>query len=193
MSDRPCWIETIPEHKAEGRLLEAYEQVGRPDGTVHNLYKAFSLWPTPLPWADALYRAILHSDDAVLPKWFQELIATHVAMLAGCTYAFTHHGANFKALLGDEARGESMLQALRDGTTESIFDEREAAILRYNAKLAETPDAMTETDITTLREAGVSDVEILEVNQISANFAYWVRVINGLGIQLGDEEIGRYA
>ena len=41
-----CWIETIPEHKAEGRLKEAYEMVGRPDGTVHNLYKAFSLWPT---------------------------------------------------------------------------------------------------------------------------------------------------
>ena len=193
MSDRPCWIETIPEHKAEGALMEAYEQVGRPDGTVHNLYKAYSLWPTPLPWADALYRAILHSDDAVLPKWFQELIATHVAMLADCTYAVTHHGANFKALLGDEARGEAMLQALRDGTPERVFDEREAAILRYNAKLAEDPGAMREADIATMRELGVSDTEILEVNQISANFAYWVRVINGLGIQLGDEKIGLYA
>lgn len=193
MSDRPCWIETIPEHEAEGVLLEAYQQVGRPDGTVHNLYKAYSLWPTPLPWADALYRAILHSDDALLPKWFQELIATQVAMLAGCTYAATHHGANFKALLGDEARGEAMLQALRDETPELVFDERETAILRYNAKLAESPKAMREADIAALRDAGVSDTEILEVNQISANFAYWVRVINGLGIQLGDEEVGLYA
>jgi uncharacterized peroxidase-related enzyme len=193
MSTRPCWIETIPEHEAEGRLREAYEQVGRPDGTVHNLYKAFSLWPTPMPWADALYRAILHSDDAVLPKWFQELIATQVAMLAGCNYAFTHHGANFKALLGDEARGEAMLQALRDGAPDSVFDKREAEILRYNAKLAEDPKAMSEADIMALREAGVSDTEILEVNQIGANFAYWVRVINGLGIQLGDERVGLYA
>ena len=52
---------------------------------------------------------------------------------------------------------------------------------------------MSEADIETLREAGVSDTEILEVNQIGANFAYWVRVINGLGIQLGDERIGRYS
>ena len=192
MSDRPCWIETIPEHKADGPLMEAYQQVGRSDGTVHNLYKAYSLWPTPLPWADALYRAILHSDDALLPKWFQELIATHVAMLADCTYAATHHGANFKALLGDEARGEAMLQALRDEAPERVFDGREAAILRYNAKLAQDPGAMREADIVALREAGVSDTEILEVNQISANFAYWVRVINGLGIRLGDEEIGLY-
>ena len=193
MDNCPCWIETIPEHKAEGPLREAYESVSRPDGTVHNLYKAFSLWPTPMPWADALYRAILHSDDALLPKWFQELIATHVAMLAGCEYAFAHHGTNFRKLLGDEARADAILQALRDGEPEAVFDRREAEIMRYNAKLAKTPEAMSETDIGALREAGVSDTEILEVNQISANFAYWVRVINGLGIQLGDEKIGIYA
>ena len=192
MNDRPCWIETIPEDKAEGPLREAYAQVGRPDGSVHNLYKAFSLWPTPLTWADGLYRAILHSDDAALTKWFQELVATQVAILADCTYAATHHGANFKALLGDEARGEAMLRALREGDLESLFDARETAILRYNAKLATTPEAMSEADIAALRAAGVSDAEILEVNQIGANFAYWVRVINGLGIQLGDEKIGKY-
>jgi len=30
------------------------------------------------------------------------------------------------------------------------------------------------------------------VNQVCANFNYWVRVINGLGIRLGDEKIGAY-
>lgn len=193
MDKTVCWIETIPEYRAEGPLKEAYESVGRPDGTVHNLYKAFSLWPTPMPCADALYRAILHSDDSLLPKWLQELIGTHVAVLADCAYAIAHHGANFKALLGDEARGEAILQALREGTPERVFGARESAILRYNAKLAENPSAMSEADISALREAGLSDTEILEVNQISANFAYWVRVINGLGIKLGDERIGIYA
>ena len=85
------------------------------------------------------------------------------------------------------------MQAVRDGAPETVFDKREAAILRYNAKLAEDPKAMSEADIAALREAGVSDTEILEVNQIGANFAYWVRVINGLGIQLGDEKVGLYA
>jgi hypothetical protein len=40
--------------------------------------------------------------------------------------------------------------------------------------------------------AGAEDVEILEVNQVRANFNYWVRVINGLGIRLGGEKIGAY-
>jgi uncharacterized peroxidase-related enzyme len=193
MNNRTCWIETIPEHEAQGPLREAYERVGRPDGTVYNLYKAFSLWPTPLPWADAFYRAILHSEDALLPKWFQELIATHVAILAGCAYAIAHHGTNFKTLLGDEERAETILQALRDGAPEKVFGPRESEMLRYSAKLAENPKAMSEADIVALRMAGVRDTEILEVNQISASFAYWVRVINGLGIQVGDEDIGSYA
>lgn len=192
MTHDVCWIETIPEHRAEGPLRDAYEVVGRPDGTVHNLYKAYSLWPTPLPWADALHRAILHSQDNVLPRWFLELIGTHVAMLADCAYALAHHGANFKALLGDEARAEAMLAALRAGTLEAAFDEKECAILRYNAKLSEEPKAMREDDIAGLHAAGVSDLEILQINQVSANFAYWVRVINGLGIRLGDEKIGGY-
>ncbi len=187
-----CWIETIPAHRAEGLLMEAYEQVGRPDGTVHNLYQAYSLWPTPLPWADGLYRAILHSDDHALPRWFQELLGTQVAILTDCAYAAAHHGANFKVLLGDDDRAERMLAALRAGAFEDIFDEKQAALLRYGAKLTLEPQSMREADIAALRAAGVTDREILEANQISANFNYWVRVINGLGIRLGDERIGAY-
>ena len=36
------------------------------------------------------------------------------------------------------------------------------------------------------------DAEIVHLNQVAASFAYWVRVINGLGIRLGDESIGKY-
>ncbi len=191
-----CWIETIPAHRAEGLLMEAYEQVGRPDGTVHNLYRAFSLWPTPLPWADGLYRAILHSDDHALPRWFQELLSTQVAILTDCAYAAAHHGANFKALHGDGDKAERMLAAVRagvhGGALEEIFEEKQAALLRYGAKLTLEPQSMREADIAALRAAGVTDREILEANQISANFNYWVRVINGLGIRLGGERVGAY-
>ncbi len=192
MTEKVCWIETIAEHRAEGALREAYEMVGRPDGTVQNLYKAYSLWPTPMAWADALYRAILHSGDSTLPQWFLELIATQVAILADCDYASAHHGANFKALLEDAARAERMLDAVRRDDLDRAFDGKQAALLAYSAKLTREPGAMTEADIAALRAAGAEDIEILEVNQVCANFNYWVRVINGLGIRLGDEKIGAY-
>ena len=47
-------------------------------------------------------------------------------------------------------------------------------------------------DVLTLREAEVTDTELLEAVQATACFAYWVRFINALGISLGDEQIGLY-
>ena len=41
-----------------------------------------------------------------------------------------------------------------------------------------------------LRTAGLDDKQIVYLVQISASFAYWARVINGLGICLGDEPVG---
>ena len=52
---------------------------------------------------------------------------------------------------------------------------------------------MCEQDIVNLRAVGVSDTEILEAVQASACFAYWVRFINALGINLSNETIGKYS
>ena len=192
MSDRPCWIATVPERVAEGRLRDAYTRVGRPDGSVHNLYKAYASRPAVMAQADGLYRAIMHGDENSLPPWLLELVSCQVAILAGCDYALAHHGANLKALLGDAARGEEMLVALREEAFGRVFDVREAAILRYSAKLTHAPQDMVESDIEALRTVGLDDGEILEVNQVSASFNYWVRTINGLGIRIGTEKVGLF-
>jgi alkylhydroperoxidase family enzyme len=51
---------------------------------------------------------------------------------------------------------------------------------------------MKKTDIEELKKNGASDEEILEVNQIAAGFGYSNRVLNGLGVELGNENIGLY-
>jgi len=190
MIDRTCWIAAVPENEAEGRLRQTYDKVGRPDGSVHNLYKAYASRPAIMAQADGLYRAIMHGEENTLPPWLLELVSCQVAVLAGCGYALAHHGANLKSLLGDAERGDEMLDALREGEFDRGFDAREAAILGYSAKLTRTPQDMTEADVEALRDAGLADGEILEVNQVSASFNYWARTINGLGIQLGGEKVG---
>ncbi len=190
----PCWIETIDPDDASPDLAEMYSQVGAAHGKIHNLYRAFSLQPKPLIAADRHYRDILHNEDNVTVPWFLELLATQTAILADCTYALSNHGANFKVLLGDEARGDAMLEAVRKDAYDDpeLFDRKQTALLKYGAKLSRTPDGMTRDDLGDLRDAGASDTEILEAVQSIACFAYWVRFINALGIQLGDETIGLF-
>ena len=190
----PCWIDTINPDQASSELKEMYDQVGAVHNKIHNLYRAFSLQPKPLIAADQHYRDILHNTANHSDPWFLELLATQVAIIANCHYAFANHGTNFKALLGDEKLGDKMLDAVRkdDYTDNTLFTVKQAALLQYGAKLSRTPNQMSENDIGALHKVGVTDTEILEAVQSTACFAYWVRFINALGINLGDETIGMY-
>jgi len=171
-----------------------YSQVGAVHNKIHNLYRAFSLQPAPLLAADQHYRNVLHDESNQSASWFLELLASQAAIIADCQYALANHGANFRSLLGDEERGQEMLNAVREDhfIGNPLFTDREAALLVYGAKLCRSPEAMSEADINSLRAEGITDTEILEAVQASACFAYWVRFINALGVQLGNETIGMY-
>ncbi len=62
--------------------------------------------------------------------------------------------------------------------------------LQYVRKLTENPAQVTDADINSLRENGWSDGEILEINQVSAYFAYANRTVLGLGINTDGEFLG---
>ncbi len=189
-----CWIKTRQQPEPSDPLYKMYEQVGAAHGKIHNLYKAFSLQPKPLIAADRHYRDVLHNSENHSPPWLLELLASQAAVIAECDYALANHGANFATLLGDKSKAEKMMQAVEADNFDQpqLFTQKQSAILKFGAKLCRTPENMTSDDIDKLRNAGASDTEILESVQATACFAYWVRFINALGIQLGNESVGLF-
>lgn len=187
-----CWIKTIAPESATGRLEEIYKKVASADGNVHNLYQAQSLRPESILGHDVLYKSVLHRGEFTCPGWFLEAVAVYTSILNQCDYAVTHHGANMAHLLDDPERNEKIRTAFRDNALETAFEGKELFLLRYAQKLTLYPDKLEKADIASHREIGASDEEILEVNQVAAAFAYSNRVLNGLGIDLGDERIGLY-
>ena len=63
---------------------------------------------------------------------------------------------------------------------------RQRAMLDYADKLTREPWAMIESDLTPLREAGLDDRCILDLNQAVAYFAYVNRVADGLGVAVDE-------
>jgi uncharacterized peroxidase-related enzyme len=57
-------------------------------------------------------------------------------------------------------------------------------MLRYAAKLTLAPWNVVEEDVKALRQAGFSDTDILDINQIVGYFAYVNRLAQGLGVEL---------
>jgi len=187
-----CWITVIPPESAAGQLKTIYEQVKSPNNQVDMVYQAQSLRPETISGHDTLYKSVLHIETPACPPWFLEAVAVYTSVLNSCTYAATHHTANLKHLLRNPGRLKSILDAFQSNTLSSVFDGKELALLEYAQKLTLWPGDLDRSDIEQLRRQGSLEEEILEVNQVVACFNYSNRVINGLGVQLGDEQVGFY-
>lgn len=57
-------------------------------------------------------------------------------------------------------------------------------MLEYVEKLTLRPWEMTESDVAALREWGFGDGAILDINQVTAYYAFVNRLADGLGIEL---------
>ena len=62
--------------------------------------------------------------------------------------------------------------------------ERLRALARYALKLTRTPHDMVESDLAPLRASGLTDRDIVDLNQVVAYFNYVNRVADGLGVEL---------
>ena len=93
-----------------------------------------------------------------------------------------HHAAGLVRL----TKNTRLAQALKTDYTTAELTPRQRGMLDYAVKLTQTPSAMRETDIDALRTQGFSDRDILDINQVTAYFAYVNRVADGLGVVTDD-------
>ncbi|MFK7837957.1 MAG: carboxymuconolactone decarboxylase family protein [Sulfitobacter sp.] len=185
------WIKTIPFDAATGALKTLYKRVTGPDNNVDNIMMMHSLRPHTMEGHMAIYKYVLHHRDNEIPKWFLEVLGVWVSSLNRCAYCVEHHFAGMKRLLRDDARADAIRAAIERGDIAAApLDAREHAALRYAQRLTQTPADMAETDVTALRMAGWDDGEILEINQVTAYFAYANRTVLGLGCSTDGDIIG---
>ena len=184
------WIATIDPADADGRLKRLYGRVAGPDGRIDNILTSHSLRPHTLDGHMSLYKNVLHHSGNNLPKWFLEAIGVYVSLLNGCAYCVDHHFAGLTRLLEDQERADAMLRAFRTGQLAPVFDGRERAAFDYAKTLTVRPHDVTEDMIVELRMVGYGDGEILEINQVTAYFAYANRTVLGLGVTTEGDTLG---
>lgn len=183
------WIRTVGDSDAEGPLRSLYERVRGPGGQVDAILRLHALRPHTLAGHLALYKAALHHPGNRLPRSLLEALGAWVSLLNRCDYCVEHHFAGIDRLVGVE-RGTAVRRALEAGRPEDAFGPKEVAAFRYAERLTRDPASLREEDVEVLREAGLEDGEILEVNQVAAYFAYANRTVQGLGATTVGEELG---
>jgi len=184
------WIRIVPYEAAEGRLKKLYNRIKGPDGRVDNIMLVHGLRPHSLEGHMTLYKYVLHHSANTVPKWLLETIGVYVSSLNRCGYCVEHHFAGLTRLLGDDGRAAAIRKALEADAPEHAFSGRELAALRYARALTLAPGEIGKDMIATLRDAGYDDGEILEINQVTAYFAYANRTVLGLGVTTEGDTLG---
>ncbi len=184
------WIKTIAYDEASGKLKKLYDRIKGPDDNVDNIMLAHSLRPHTMEGHMALYKHVIHHTSNTLAKPYLETVGVYVSMLNDCEYCIEHHFAGLCRLLQDQDRANAIRSALEDEEPAAAFHGKELVGLNYARMLTVDPSAIDTQDIDELRESGFDDGEILELNQVSAYFAYANRTVLGLGVYTDGDVLG---
>lgn len=185
-----AWINIIDVKDAKGKLKKLFEEVMSSDGHIDHILQIHSLRPRTLTAHLAIYKASLHSRPNELSPQERELVAICVSTLNGCEYCVDHHSAGLGRHIDDQDLAKELGKASVGESSSVELSAREKAFCLYAYKLTLTPQDMVEGDVSELREAGLSDEGILDLNQIVAYFAYANRTVNGLGVEVEGELLG---
>jgi uncharacterized peroxidase-related enzyme len=184
------WIRVIEYDESTGYLRQLYDRVKGPSGDIDNVMKAHGLRPHTMEGHSALYKSVLHHAGNTSPRWWLEVVGIYTSLLNRCAYSVAHHFAGLSRLLEDPPRAEAIYRALVADDPAAVFAGKERALLAYARKLTLTPGAMVADDVRALRDAGATDEEIFEANQVVAYFSYSNRLLNGLGVTTDGDVLG---
>lgn len=185
-----AWIKIINYDKAEGKLKKLYDKIKGPENYIDNIMLVHSLRPNSLEGHMSLYKNALHHQNNTLPKWLLEAMGGYVSLLNKCQYCVKHHFTGMAHELNNKKVSKAIIEALENDAPDLYFEGVELAIMDYVRKLTLTPGNMKQKDVSLLQVTGVTDGEVLEINQVVAYFAYANRTVLGLGVDTKNEIIG---
>ena len=185
-----AFIKTISYKEATGALKRLYDKVKGPNDNVDNIMSIHSLRPHTMKGHMALYKNVLHNSNNTLPKWFLETIGVYVSILNNCDYCIDHHFEGLKRLLNNDEKSTIIKKKLITNSYESIFNKDYYLVLRYAEMLTKAPDSITNNVIHEIKNQGISDGELLEINQVVSYFNYANRTVLGLGVNTKCDILG---
>lgn len=182
-----AWIKTLSKDDAKGRTKQIYDRILKERGHVANIFLAQGMDPEVLESHLDLYINLMIGKGP-LSREEREMIAVVVSAANRSAYGAIHHS---EALETVEKNPDALYNLLKEFTTKHETP-RSKGLLAYAAKLTLDPKAVTKDDIRDLKDAGLTDEEILRANLIASYFNFSNRIALGLGVELEEGEARTY-
>jgi uncharacterized peroxidase-related enzyme len=164
-----------------GLFAKARERLG----FVPNVFRVYAFRPERLSAWFTHFRA-LHEPTEHLDAADRELIAVVVSSANRCLYCLVAHGQALREELGDPVQGEWIAFDWR----RAGLDERRTAIAAYAEKLTLHPQSLTEADIRSLRDNGLSLEEAWDVAEVASMYNFTNRMAMATNMLPNEEYSG---
>lgn len=184
------WIKIIPYNKSKDKLRKLYNRIKGSNNYIDNIMLIHSLRPNTLEGHMAMYKNVLHHSNNTFPKWFLEAVGVYTSALNKCDYCVSHHAEGMRKALNNDFDASKIKKSLSSNSPQDFFNGKELAIMEYSQKLTQSPSEIKEGDLALLKDQGINDGEILEINQVVSYFCYANRTVLGLGVNTNNEIIG---
>ena len=169
------FITTVPVAEATDDVRKMYEQQQASLGYVPNYAKVFSLRPGVM----AGWRGLLGSIRATLDTRRYELVTLAAARALRSSYCSLAHGT----VLRDQFYDVAQVGRIAEDFTSGGLAPADVAIMRFAEKMVHDASSVTEADVQTLREHGLTDPEIFDVAAAAAARCFFSKLLDALGAE----------
>ncbi|MFS8975131.1 peroxidase-related enzyme [Cupriavidus necator] len=173
--DWKAWLDVVELDQATPEQIAVLEE-SHPKAKVQDYYRFLVHQPEILRQRSTAFNAIMYAPGG-MPRAERELATTVVSRINGCVYCASVHAQRFEQLA---KRNDVIREVFEDPRTAGTT-AREQAIARFSIELTERPAQVTAEQLKPLREAGVTDAEILDLIHSVAIFAWANRLMLNLG------------
>lgn len=173
-----AWLEVLNPETATPEQQHVLE-VSHPKAKTMDFYLVLARQPQVLLERSQAFNAIMYAPGG-LSRAEREVAATAVSRSNGCVYCASVHAQRFEQLA---KRNDVMAQLFDDPDTAGT-NARERAIIQASLALTRAPGSFGKQNLQPLRDAGLSDLEILDMLHSAALFGWANRLMLNLGVEL---------
>jgi uncharacterized peroxidase-related enzyme len=170
-----AWLEPVKASEASAEQQAALEEAG-PHVKNSEFARLLVREASSMRERGKLLNQIMYGN-AGLPRAERELAATAESLLNGCAYCYSVHARLYIQL----SKQVETIARLREHGFAAELNDRQRAIVDFSVKLSKTPPTADAADVASLRRAGLTDFEILDLIHVIAIFAWANRVLQTLG------------
>ena len=168
-----AWLEPVTPDSATPEQRAALEQSPQ---AASPYFRTLAHEVDSLAERSPLFHAVMYVPRG-LRRADRELATVVTSIINGCAYCSSVHARRFVEL----TKQPEVIRSLYEQGLDTPLEPRLRAVVDFATKLTREPMAMTAADLTPLREAGMSDLEIHDLINAVAMFANANRLMQTLG------------